>query len=337
MAQRAPAALAAFLRHSVTGNVPQAMEAFAQHKEAWAPADYVTALTSLEAAEVLRATFRAHEHRLVPTLKEMSDKLADDRLAAATTLLGSLEAQHPTLGPQQQVQAIAALMHVHSTCGYRATKRIPEMYNDLGAKGLRPSLAACLVTARALLLLRQFPALERFVEGLRLSTANLPRPFFHVLLDMYNEEENFAQAHDLFHDVLRQYGTATPYMFDAHWRTCQQVHAPRRYVARLQRLMFEAGIQPGQVAPSTWRAIQEAVDAEAADREDILRSQHSVDHKLQLGGVFHPADFEGLLTAPLLQKLKKGKYDHEGSRGLGLEDRKPLPRSVAPLPPGWGN
>eukprot|EP00668_Euglena_longa_P040857 GGOE01053777.1.p1 GENE.GGOE01053777.1~~GGOE01053777.1.p1 ORF type:complete len:337 (-),score=89.95 GGOE01053777.1:96-1106(-) len=336
MAQRAPAALATFLRHSAKGNVPQAMEVFAEQKEAWSASQMVTAIGSLEAAEVMGAAFQAHEHSLIPTLKEMSDKLADDRLAAALTILSGLETQHPTLSPQQQVHAITALMHVRTTCGYRSTKRIPEMYNDLGAKGLQPSLATCLVTARALLLLRQFQALESFVERLRFSTANLPLPFFHVLLDMHNEEENFSKAHDLFHDVLRQYSAATPYMFDAHWRTCQQVGAPRRYTARLQRLMFESGIQPRQVAASTWQGIQVAVGAEAADREDALKRQHSVDHKLQQGGVFHPAEFEGLLTTSLRQKLKKGKYDSENEK-RAPEDRRPLPRFVAPLPPGWGN
>jgi len=328
--------LAEFLRSSSTGDIAAAMLIFRNSRAEMSAEQMIGALYGLEASAILKGAYVAHGHHVAPALKAMGERVAEERLQAAGEIAKALEHQHPALSADHRAQSATALMHVHTTCGYHAAKRVPQMYADLGAAGLRPTLATLLVTGRALLLLRQHQTLEALIDRLRRLHANLPLPFYHLLLDQRNDEGDYAAAYDLFHNVVRQYQTATPYLFDAHWRTCQRVDPPRRHVARLQRLMYSSNVLPHDVAPVTWLGIQAAVDSEVAERERAYTRQPTIARMMQKGGVFRPQDFDGLLTDRLRAKLKTGKYDAEG-KARWFETRPPLPRSVAPLPPGWGN
>ena len=311
-AGRVPAALASLLQFAAKGNPAAAMEVFAKHKSELSVDHITNAIYALEARQTMGIAFKKHQHCLVPTLKEMSDVLAESRLEAAKEMARYVEETGRVQdSARQQVALTTALMHVSTTCGYHPTKQVLGTYADLKTRGLQPNLSTCLVTARALLLLKQHGKLEAFVSHLRRQTPNLPLPFIHLLIDMYNERQAYKDAHDLFNATVTQYKAATPYLFDAHVRTCVAVGAPRRYLARLQARMYQLLILPHEVAPVTWQVLQDAVDAEHLEAEQAFATSNTVAAKLKKGGVFQPIDFEDLLTPELKTKLKTGNYETE--------------------------
>eukprot|EP00906_Rhabdomonas_costata_P016439 RCo023575 len=310
---------------SAKGDVAKVLDLCRANRGSLTSADITAAIYGLGAPQRLSKLLRSHQHSLVPAYKALGEVQAEQRWSAAMELLQETEQGNA----EAQSSARTAVMHVATTCGYHSTRAVPQLYSELGAAGLKPTLRTSAVVARSLLLLKQYDALESYLQALRHSLGSLPFIFSVLEIDMLTEQGRYADAAEVFRATVAAQQSGSPLLFDAVTRATIAGKFPPRLQARILVQMYQAGVLPHQVAPLTWRTLVNALHHEtrtAASLEGRLpKKRPKTPHValketflpptdpvlvalLKKGGIYTMDHVKGLLSTDIQHKLRMGEY-----------------------------